>query len=115
MKSVKKEVDKFFEAISTKAKLIIGAVVGFAGFMMFFFISKKVNAKKILELELDRLEHEINIKNTSKDISHNKDEILALEKKADLIKREIEDMGSGKSPKHISQEELDSFFDSRGF
>tara|TARA_B100001094_G_scaffold333180_1_gene409302 strand:+ start:827 stop:1165 length:339 start_codon:yes stop_codon:yes gene_type:complete len=104
-----------WESFSLKIKLIAGAIFGLFGFFAIIFISKKINAKQILELELKNLEERIKIKQTEEDISTNNSEIIELEKKASIIKQEIEDINSGKKSEFVTKEELDSFFDSRGF
>ena len=106
---------RFWEKFSLKMKVIAGAIVGLFGFFAVIFISKKINAKQILELELENLEERIKIKQTEDNIAANNSEIIKLEKKASIIKKEIEDINSGKKSEFVTKEELDNFFDSRGF
>ena len=105
----------FFGKLSLKIKLIGGFIIGLISFLAFFFISKKINARKIFELELEKLETEIEIKHTNEDIADNKEEIKVLEKKAQKIKEEIALIDSGEKSEFVTQEELDNFFDERGF
>ncbi len=105
----------FFEKISLKVKLIIGFLLGLVSFITVFMVSKKINARKILELELGKLETEIEIKNTEEDISKNKEEIDSLEKRAKKIKEEIELIKKGEKDEYVSKDQLDAFFDERGF
>lgn len=109
------KLKSLWENFSLKIKLIVGAALGLFGFFTIIFISKKINAKQILELELKNLEERIKIKQTEEDIASNNSEIIDLEKKASIIKKEIEDINSGKKSEFITKEELDNFFDSRGF
>ena len=106
---------RFWEKFSLKMKVIAGAIVGLFGFFAIIFISKKINAKQILDLELKNLEERIKLKQTEEDISENKTELIELEKKASIIKKEIEDINSGKKSEFVTKEELDNFFNSRGF
>ena len=106
---------RFWENFSLKMKVIAGAIVALFGFFAVIFISKKINAKQILELELESLEERIKIKQTEDNIAANNSEIIELEKKASIIKKEIEDINSGKKSEFVTKEELDNFFDSRGF
>lgn len=105
----------FWESFSLKIKVIAGAIIGLFGFFAIIFISKKINAKQILQLELKNLEERIKIKQTEENIAANNSEIIELEKKASIIKKEIEDINSGKKSEFVTKEELDNFFDSRGF
>lgn len=106
---------RFWENFSLKIKVIAGAIIGLLGFFAVIFISKKVNAKQILELELENLEERIKIKLAENNVTANNSEIIELENKASIIKKEIEDINFGKKSEFITKEELDSFFDSRGF
>lgn len=106
---------KTWESFSIKLKIIGGAVLGLFGFFAILFISKKVNAKQILNLELKNLEERIKAKQTEENIADNKDEIAKLEDKASIIKREIEEINSGRKSELVTKEELDNFFSSRGF
>jgi uncharacterized protein YdeI (YjbR/CyaY-like superfamily) len=112
---LEKEKVGFFKSISLKVKLIVGFIFGLFSFVLLFFVNKKINAKKILELELEKLESEIKIKLTDENIKENKEEILSLEKKAEKIKEEISAIESGEKSELVSPEELDNFFDKRGF
>ena len=112
MGKFKDNICTFFDKFSLKIKLILGTLAGIIGFFLVFFVSKKINAKQILELEL---KEEINIKNTEKDISKNKELISELDKKAKAIKSEIRDIDLGNKPENISREEMDTFFSDRGF
>lgn len=115
MGKFKDNICTFFDKFSLKIKLILGTLAGIIGFFLVFFVSKKINAKQILELELKKVEEEINIKNTEKDISKNKELISELDKKAKAIKSEIRDIDLGNKPENISREEMDTFFSDRGF
>lgn len=115
MSSEDKNTVGFFGRLSLKIKLIAGFIFGLLSFFTLFFISKKINARKILELELEKLETEIEIKHTNEDIAENKEEIKVLEKRAQKIKEEIALIDNGEKPEMITQEELDNFFDERGF
>ena len=105
----------FWKGLGLKIKVIGGAIAGLFGFFAILFISKKINAKQILNLELKNLEERIKLKQTSENIAENKDEITELESKASIIKKEIEEIKSGKKSEFVTKEELDNFFNSRGF
>ena len=105
----------FWKGLGLKIKIIGGAIAGLFGFFAILFISKKINAKQILNLELKNLEERIKAKQTDENIADNKDEIAKLEDKASIIKREIEEINSGRKSELVTKEELDNFFSSRGF
>ena len=108
-------IKETWKNFSLKIKFIFAAALGLFGFFTFIFVSKKVNAKQILTLELKNLEERINIKKTEGDIAENNKELIELEKKASIIKEQIENINAGKSSELVTKEELFNFFDSRGF
>jgi|TARA_Y100000287_G_scaffold116222_1_gene93335 uncharacterized membrane-anchored protein YhcB (DUF1043 family) len=115
-------VKDFFNSISLKVKLFFGAVVGIAGFIAINSFRKKLNDKKILELELERVRAEIDIEKAQEDIDINNEKINHLNQKAEQIVAEIaeleekrEEQAEMRKEEKISNEELDDFFDKRGF
>lgn len=110
-----KKIIKVMKSFSLKFKALFIAAFGFIGFLGLFFLSKKINAKEILELELKNIRDQIKIKETEGNIKENEVLISTLEQKASIIKDEIEQINSGKKPKVISEKDLDLFFKKRGF
>lgn len=106
------KIKGFVLGISTKVKLIIGGIVSLFVIIMYFVIRKKMNEREILELQLNKLETEIKVKLKQDDIDKNDLEIVSLEEqKKEIIERinEIKDEDTS------SEDDLDKFFDDRGF
>ena len=102
----------FLSNISTKIKLIIGAIVGVFAVVMYFVIKKEMNEKEILELQLNKLETEIKVKLKQEDIDKNSEEILSLEEEKKKIIEKIKEI---KNEDLSKEDDLDKFFDDRGF
>ena len=108
-------VSNFFKSIGLKVKIILGAIVGVFGFISIFLLSKKMNARQILELELKKVREEIEIEKTQEEIDRNDGKILLLEGRIEEIKTEIKELEEFEARDSVSNEELDEFFDDRGF
>ncbi len=102
----------FLSNISTKIKLIIGTIVGVFAIVMYFVIKKEMNEKEILELQLNKLETEIKVKLKQEDIDKNSEEILSLEEEKKKIIEKIKEI---KNEDLSKEDNLDKFFDDRGF
>ena len=102
----------FVSGISTKIKLIFGAIVGIFAVVMYFIIKKEMNEKEILELQLSKLETEIKVKLKQDDIDKNSSEIISLEEEKKKIIEKIEEI---KNEDLSKDKDLDKFFDDRGF
>lgn len=105
----------FFGSISIKIKLIFGAILGAFGLISYFLLKTKMNNRDILELELKKVREEIEIEKTQAEIGSNNIKIESLEKKAEKIVKEIESIEQPDPERDVSKEELDDFFDKRGF
>ena len=108
-------ISNFFKSIGLKVKIILGAIVGIFGFISIFLLSKKMNARQILELELKKVREEIEIEKTQEEIDRNDGKILLLEGRIEEIKTEIKELEEFEARDSVSNEELDEFFDDRGF
>lgn len=106
---------RFFDGVALKAKLIIGAIIGVVGFISVFLLRKKVNGKQILELELKRVREQVAIEMAQEEIDRNDEEIFSLEGRISEIKDEIKKLDEFEARKEVSDEQLDEFFDDRGF
>ena len=109
------EVGSFFKGIGLKIKLILGALLGIFGFISIFILSKRFNAREILELELKKVRDEIEIEKAQEEIDVNDEKILTLESRIEELKNEIEALDAIEPRENVSKEELDEFFDERGF
>lgn len=119
MGSEEKEEDGFFKSlfnsISLKTKFIIGIIVSIFGFIAFHMFQKRYNDKEILKLELKKVREEIEIENTQKDIDINNEKLEALQVRADEIVKEIAEIEGPDPEREVSNEDIDKFFDDRGF
>tara|TARA_Y100000114_G_scaffold157299_1_gene189316 strand:- start:22289 stop:22660 length:372 start_codon:yes stop_codon:yes gene_type:complete len=105
-------IKEYFINISTKIKLIVGAIAGIFAVVIYFIIKKEMNEKEILELQLNKLETDIKVKLKQESVDSNSEEIAGLEQeKKEIIKR-IEEI---KSKDTDDEQDLDKFFDDRGF
>ena len=104
-----------FSSLTLKIKVILSAIVGIFGFISIFLFAKNINQKKILKLELKKVREKIEIEKAQEKIDENSDIISSLEKEESLILRQIEQLDQESPRKEVSKEELDEFFDKRGF
>jgi hypothetical protein len=108
-------IGNFFKGIGLKIKLILGAIIGIFGFISIFLLRKKINARQILELELKKIRGEIEIEKAQEEIDRNDEKLLGLEGRIKEIKEEIKELEKVEARDNVSNEELDEFFDDRGF
>ena len=115
-------IKSFFSNIGLKAKLVIGAIVGVFSFIIFHLLRSRMNDKAILELELKKVKEEIEIEKAQEEIDLNNVKLKSLEERAVEIKKEIKELEEKEEKRkvealeeEVSHEELDKFFDDRGF
>jgi hypothetical protein len=102
-------------SLPAKIKLIVAAVIAVVGFVAVFVLRKGSNAREILELELKKVRTEIKIEQKQKDIDLNESKIRTLEERESEIREQLKELDSIEPRKNVSNEELDEFFDDRGF
>ena len=107
----------FWKKISTKIKLIIAAIVSALGFVLFFFVREKIRAKDKMKYELAKVESELKIIHLESDSQEKKEKINKLKQEESLIREKIKYLENieVKENREVSIEELDAFFDKRGF
>lgn len=108
-------IGDFFKRLGLKVKLILGAIIGVFGFIAVFVLRKRINAREILELELKKVREEVEIEKAQEEIDRNDEKILTLESRIKEIKKEIKKLEEFEAREDVSEEELDEFFDERGF
>jgi uncharacterized membrane protein len=108
-------IKSFFSNIGLKAKLIIGAIVGIFSFIFIKMLQTRMNDREILELELEKVRAEIEIEMNQEKIVENNHKLEELQTRAEEIVKEIEEIDKPDSEREVSKEELDDFFDKRGF
>ena len=115
----KKEEEGFFKSlfksISLKTKFILGIIVSVFGFVAFQMFRQKMNDADILKLELEKVRAEIEIEMKQEKIVENNHKLDALQVRADEIVKEIAELEGPDPEREVSDEELDDFFDKRGF
>jgi len=105
----------FIKNLSAKLKLAIGAIITLFGMILFFKSRSSNNIKKILEYELKKVRSEIEIEKAKESVSVNNDAIDKLEEKERVIRDKIKEIESSDTPEEVTLDELDDFFESRGF
>jgi len=108
-------IGSWFKGLGIKIKLFFGAIIGLFGLIAVFLFQKKMTSRQILELELKKLREEIEIEKAQDEIDKNNVLILDLEERIKSVKEEIDVLDSFEAREEVSKEELDEFFDDRGF
>ena len=108
-------IGSLFSAISMRVKVITGALLGLFGIISYFIFKTKSNDKEILEFELKKVRQEIEIEIAQEEIDTNNDKLESLHVRAEEIVKEIKKIEEPDFDREISKEELDDFFDKRGF
>jgi hypothetical protein len=108
-------VGDLLKGLSLKVKLIFGAIIGIFSFILVFVVQKRMNARQILELELEKIRTELEIEMVQKDIDFNQEKINALELREDEIRGQLKELDELEPRESVTNEELDEFFDDRGF
>tara|TARA_A100001011_G_scaffold222295_1_gene230242 strand:- start:488 stop:856 length:369 start_codon:yes stop_codon:yes gene_type:complete len=104
-----------FSSLTLKIKVILSAIIGIFGFISIFLFAKNINQRKILKLELKKVREKIEIEKAQEKIDENSEVISSLEKEEELILKQIEQLDLESPREEVSKEELDEFFDKRGF
>lgn len=108
---------EFFKKLSTTVKVIIASVMSIFGFILFFFVREKIRAKDKMKYELSRVEAELKITNLETDSQKKKEKVNQLKQEESLIREKIKYLENIeiKENREVSLEELDAFFDKKGF
>ena len=69
----------------------------------------------MLEYELSKVRHNIELEKLKKEESINLEKLKKLENDEDEILKKIEEINKMEGSKDLSNKEIDDFFDSRGF
>jgi len=110
-----KEEASFFSKIGTKIKLIVAGIAAAIGFVFIVIFNRRTSRLKMLEHELKTVRSEIEIEKASEDIEENNSRIRELEEKEGAIKKKIWGLDNKAISDDVTNEELDKFFDERGF
>jgi len=108
---------EWFKKLNIKFKIAVGLIGMFIGMLLFMTAKRKFLAKDKLKFELARVTHESELAHLEKDAKarEKKLEVLREQKGAILRKIDVIEAQEVEIGREMSVEELDSFFDSRGF
>ena len=107
---------EFLKKIGLKIQLAFGAIVGIIGIVLFFFIKEKIKAKDHLEFELEKVKTEMEIARLDEKSEESIKKIEELTKEESKIRDKIRFIEEKEiKGEEVSIEELDKFFDKRGF
>lgn len=108
---------EWFKKLGVKVKIAFGVILGILGFVFFFFIREKMRAREKLNYELDRLRHQIKITELGKNASAKESTLNDLRREEALLREKLKllDEIEDQEQREVSIEELDAFFDERGF
>ena len=104
-----------FSRIGIRIKLLVAGLVAAAGFLFVVLFNRRGSQIEMLKHELGVIRSEIEIEKASEDILENNGKISYLKKKEEELKRKIWEIDNRESSGDVSNEELDKFFDDRGF
>ena len=107
----------FFRRLSIKAKVIAGIIGAILAVFLYLLIQQKISAKKHIRYEIKKTEHEIELKNLEEWSNEREASLEDLKAKEGALrdKLKIIEEEEVKRGEPVSIEELDDFFDSRGF
>lgn len=107
----------WFKRQGLKIKIFIGLLISGLAIVAFFAFGRKLSAKQALNYQLEKKEDEIKIALLESDEKNKKKKLkkLAQERKEILKKIDIIEAESVERGHHMDANELNDFFDSRGF
>jgi hypothetical protein len=107
---------EFLKKISTKVKVIFGAIIGILGFFLLLVVRDKILAKEKMAYELSRVESELKITHLEENSVKKIKRLTNLRKEEALIREKILFLEEKEATegREVSIEELDAFFNSRG-
>ncbi len=107
----------FLKNIGLKIKIAIGAVIAVLGIILFFFVRQKIRAKEQMEFQLSEVNSQIELAKLEQDALIKEEKLKTLKEQETLIREKIEYLEKVETTENreVSMEELDAFFDKRGF
>ena len=104
------------KTVSVKWKLIVAAAIGVVGFLSVVFLRGNTNTKQSYKYKLAKVTHDLEVKRLEEKSDKNLQELNTLDKKKEVIKEQIAHIESKQlKGEDVTTEELDAFFDKRGF
>ena len=106
----------WIKRLSLKTKLVLVGIISFVGFIFFTLIQSKMNLKSSYKYQLSKLKSEIELKRLEGESDEIEQELLKLEEQEREVTNRIKIIEERElKGEDISIEELDRFFDERGF
>ena len=116
IKKIFSSISIALKTISIKWKLIVAAIIGVVGFLSVVFLRAKTNTKQSYQYKLVKVTHDLEVKRLEEKSDKNLEELSALDKKKEVIKQQIAHIENKQlKGEDVTTEELDAFFDKRGF
>jgi hypothetical protein len=114
------EIDKqmeWFKKLNIKFKIAIGVLGLFIGTLLFLTLSKQFLAKDKLNYELAKNSHELELAHLEQDAVVKEGKLSSLREEREKILRQIDVVEAHEVEigREMSVEELEGFFNSRGF
>ncbi len=108
---------EWFKKLNAKFKIAIGVFGVFVSMFLFLVLKQKFSAKSKLTYELSKNAHEIEIANLEKDEKLKQEKLSSLKDEKEKILRQIDIIEAQEVEigREMSVEELEGFFNSRGF
>ena len=108
---------EWFKKLNIKFKIALGVLGLFLGMFLFITLRKKFLAKDKLNYELAKNSHEIELTHLEKDEAAKRERLNTLQEEKEKILRQIDIVEAQEVElgREMSVEELEGFFNSRGF
>lgn len=108
---------EWFKKLNIKLKIALGVLGLFLGMFLFLTLRKKFLAKDKLNYELAKNTHEIELTHLEKDEQVKRERLQTLQEEKEKILRQIDVVEAQEVElgREMSVEELEGFFNSRGF
>ena len=105
----------WFKKLGIKFKIALGAIAAVFSFVLLIALKQKISNKQILKNELKRLRQDIEIEKIDGKIKENNEKLETLEAQEVVIRDKIEEIETTSREKDLSDEDLQKFFNDRGF
>jgi len=107
---------ELLKKISIKFQIILVIIAGVIGAMLFFYLKSNLKIKKQLEYQLDIVKKETQLAELEKDEEVKETKIKELKTQEKDLKKKIKILEEKEvKGEELSPEELEKFFDDRGF
>ncbi len=105
----------FFKKLGIKTKIIFGVLVGIASLLLYGFLKKKQDPKDFIEYKINKVKSEMELAQLEKDGQIKIEKIESLKKDESELRKKLSELEKLTPEERLSLEDLDEFFDKRGF